>query len=55
MGFRVYVSGLKGRSESSYSRLGRDEGLLSNSIPLWEFPKIRGTFFWGPYNKDPTI
>ena len=22
---------------------------------LWEFPKIRGTLFWGPYNKDPTI
>ena len=23
--------------------------------PTWEFPKIRGTLFWGPYNKDPTI
>ena len=22
---------------------------------IWEFPKIRGTFFWGPYTKDPTI
>ena len=22
---------------------------------IWEFPKIRGTFCWGPYNKDPTI
>ena len=21
----------------------------------WEFPKIAGTLFWGPYNKDPTI
>ena len=21
----------------------------------WEFPKIKGTLFWGPYNKDPTI
>ena len=21
----------------------------------WEFPKIRGTLFWGPSNKDPTI
>ena len=20
-----------------------------------EFSKIRGTLFWGPYNKDPTI
>ena len=23
--------------------------------PKWEFPKIRGTLFGGPYNKDPTI
>ena len=23
--------------------------------PTWEFPKIRGTSFWGPYSKDPTI
>ena len=21
----------------------------------WEFSKIRGTLFGGPYNKDPTI
>ena len=21
----------------------------------WEFPKIRGTIFWGPYNKDPIL
>ena len=23
--------------------------------PIWEFGKMRGTLFWGPYNKDPTI
>ena len=22
---------------------------------MWEFPKIRVTLFWGPYNKDPAI
>ena len=22
---------------------------------IWDFPKIRGTLFGGPYNKDPTI
>ena len=22
---------------------------------MWEFPKIMGTLFGGPYNKDPTI
>ena len=27
----------------------------SNNQPQWEFPKIRGTLFWVPYNKDPTI
>ena len=21
---------------------------------IWDFPKIRGTLFWRPYNKDPT-
>ena len=21
----------------------------------WEFPQIRGTLFWDPHNKDPTI
>ena len=26
---------------------------ISGSIR--EFPKIWGTLFWGPYNKDPTI
>ena len=29
--------------------------LLSNCILTWEFPKIRATLFWGPYDKDPTI
>ena len=23
--------------------------------PRWEFPELRRTLFWGPYNKDPTI
>ena len=22
---------------------------------VWEFPKLRGTLFGGPYNKDATI
>ena len=24
-------------------------------VPIWEFPKIRGTLFGGSYNKDPTV
>ena len=31
----------------------RGSGLYFNAS--WEFPRIRGTVFWGPYNKDPTI
>ena len=23
--------------------------------PIREFPKIRGTLFWGPYDTDPTM
>ena len=26
-----------------------------HGLGLWEFPTIRGTLLWGPYNKDPTI
>ena len=22
---------------------------------IWEFPKIRGALFWGPWHQDPTI
>ena len=28
---------------------------LGQCLNIWEFPKIRGTLIWGPYNKDPTI
>ena len=24
------------------------------NLPIWDFPKIRGSLFWGPCNKDPT-
>ena len=30
-------------------------GFLIRVVYTWEFPKIRGTLFWGPYNKDPII
>ena len=23
--------------------------------PTWDFPKIRGTLFWGPYHRDTII
>ena len=28
---------------------------LGQEAAKWELPKIRGTLFWGPYKKDPTI
>ena len=28
--------------------------VLADHHIIWEFPKIQGTLFWGPYNKDPT-
>ena len=28
---------------------------ISDCFLKWDFPKIRGTLSWGPYNKDPTI
>ena len=28
---------------------------LGGSKAIWDFPKIRATLFWGPYNKDPTM
>ena len=29
----------------------------SDKVAFWmfEFPKTRGTLFWGPHNKDPII
>ena len=36
--------------------LGREWGNLECTVgTFWDFPKLRGTLFWGPYNKDPTI
>ena len=29
--------------------------LVGYDTGIWEFPKIGGTLFWGPDNKDPTI
>ena len=45
-GFRV--SGLRGLRVSGLV-------LRVSCLITWEFPKIRGTLFWGPCNKDPTM
>ena len=58
---------VKGTFESSFKgtlptlivlALRKDSLVLGwewGNAPIWEFPKIRGTLFWGPYYKDPTI
>ena len=28
-------------------------GTCPSQLMIWEFPKVRGTLFRGPYNKDP--
>ena len=38
-----------GESVEGHSRPG------PHKLCIWEFPKIRGTLFWGPHNKDPII
>ena len=30
-------------------------GFVYFGFGMWEFPRIRGTLFGGPYNTDPTI
>ena len=44
----------RGRTSEAHEN---DHTLLCESAlrHKWEFPKIRGALFWGPYNKDPTI
>ena len=44
------LCGLKVRWAESIFDLQTSPGVVN-----WEFPQIRGTLFWGPYNKDPTI
>ena len=34
---------------------GAFSGWTAFRVRMWEFPRIRGTLFGGPYNKDPTI
>ena len=44
--------------ESGGWRLAGEEGFVFGVLRLraiWEFPKMRGTLYWGPYNKDPAI
>ena len=45
-----------GTDEELRQALGVERFRMVCEYPaIWEFPKMRGTLFWGPYNQDPTI
>ena len=58
-----FFRGLSVRMSIHFGRMGNlvsaDHGkrtlFLAQVVPIWEFPKIRGTIFRVPYNRDPTI
>ena len=43
------------RSQGIWSRASESEGSGLRQSSIQEFPKMKGTLFWGPYNMDPTI
>ena len=65
MGYYYYHSSIPYKPKVGKSGLGvgfqrevqgpRTFPLTGRENYIWEFPKIRRTFFLGPYNKDPTI
>ena len=48
---------MRGTFKGSFKGLlyGYYEGSFKGLYKGLEFPKIRGTVFWGPYLKDPII
>ena len=49
---RTHIGGLIAPHMTTHEPLSKQVGFLGSR---WEFPKNRGTLFWGPYNRDPTI
>ena len=45
---------IKGTTMETVGKLLSPEAFFASENGIWQFPKIRGTLFWGPYNKDPT-
>ena len=50
---QLTVSGTRVEPQTLNPKLQTRKGSYSSKI--WELPKIRGTLYWGLYNKDPTI
>ena len=53
-GTRGVCKALEGSTGLGFRAPGA-RGRVQGFSGVWEFPKIRGTLFWGPYDKDPTI
>ena len=51
---RIEVERFRGPAVLGFSARGH-KGFQGFRGAKGEFPKIRGTLFWDPYNKDPTI
>ena len=52
----VFLLKARGGQDERCRSWDLEEGLADCRLcGMWELPKIRGTLFWGPYNKDPTI
>ena len=49
---QVHSSDGPGRSRRLHPS-ARAEGTSAPLVHIWQSPKIRGTSFWGPYNKEP--
>ena len=47
----------RARTDARFDRFTPEGETLSFRLfrTNWEFPKIRGTLFWGSYNKDPIV
>ena len=50
------------RSEAHQLQVALGQGLtdpskrtMTSKGSIWDFQKIKGTLFWGPFNEDPTI
>ena len=43
------------KSTASFPDMGLQPLPKPLNSGIWDFPEMRGTLFWGPYSKDPTI
>ena len=47
--------GIRAKSAATLRQRAPKARCLNDPRLTWEFPKIRGTLYFGPYNQDPTV